>query len=324
MTTISWPAWGTTASVQALDPAALPSVRRLVELCLRSGEKVADAQRPRSEISRLSRAAGRAVSVSPLLADLVRAGLDAAELSDGLCDPTVGNLTTAQRMRASRRHGAPVIPVVPVVPVCGASPATARRPAVRGWQEVRVHGRHVQSPGCTRLDLSAPAKAFLAVSTAAYAARYCLTGVLVEIGGAVGSAGPSPVGGWRVTTDGGSFRLPSGTAMATSHGRDLIDPRTGQPVRSPWHSITVLKTDGVAAAALALAGHVIGPDAASWLIDHGVTTARLVDAGGNVVHLGSFAGPTTSTAPAVSAGVAGAAGAGRAEPQQGLELASAS
>ena len=324
MPTISWPAWGTTVSVQTLDPAALPSARRLVELCLRSGEKVADAQRPRSELSRLSRAAGRPVSVSPLLADLVQAGVEAAELSDGLCDPTVGNLTTAGRLRAMQPHGTPLIPV------CGNGSATASRPAVRGWQALRVQGRQVQVPGCTRLDLSSPAKAFLAVRAASHAARSCRTGVLVELGGAVATAGPSPVGGWRVATDGGVFRLPSGASLATSHTRGLVDPRTGRPVQSPWHSVTVLGGDCVAAAALALAAHVIGADAAPWLIDHGVTTARLVTLDGSVVHLGSLA-TSASSASTSNTGNTGKTGktsrlaiGADSGPQQGLALASAS
>jgi thiamine biosynthesis lipoprotein len=283
MTTISWPAWGTTVSVQTLDPAALPSARRLVERCLRAGEKVADREHPRSEVARLARSGGRPVRVSGLLADLLQAALAGAAASDGLCDPTVGNVTGKTHRRAGGPDAAAPLRPVSLVPVCGAAPVTAARPEVRGWHSLQVDEHRLHLPSCTELDVSATARAFIASGAATYVARQCGTGVLVDLGGAVATGGPSPLGGWRIPGT-GSLQLTAGRSMVTSHGRGVVDPRTGRGAVRVWHSVTVLADSCVTAAALAVGGQVLGEQAPRWLVDRGAM-ARLVDLEGSVITL---------------------------------------
>jgi thiamine biosynthesis lipoprotein len=282
MSTLSWPSWGTTVSVQTADPAALRSARRLVDLCLRAGEKAADGDRARSEIQRLDRSGGAPVTVSPLLADLVAAALDAAAMTEGACDPTVGTSTAvlAARIRADQVGDRSRFPV------CGASSATSPLRPARGWQHVRVDGRRVVVPVGIHLDLSATATAFLASGAAVFAARHLGTGVLVDLGGDVATAGTSPSGGWRVAVgspdgadpaSGGpqtgrlqTVRLHPSDALSTAGGHTVVDPRTGRVVPQIWRRISVRTMDCVTAKALAIAAHVAGQNAPELLESRGV------------------------------------------------------
>jgi thiamine biosynthesis lipoprotein len=88
------------------------------------------------------------------------------------------------------------------------------------------------------LDLAATAKAHTADRCARMVAAYCDTGVLVDIGSDIATAGPAPQGGWRVpVTDqpgdpGCTVMLPAGAALATSGvGRRRVDPRRTVPSR---------------------------------------------------------------------------------------------
>ena len=84
----AFPALGTTAEVLVTGDLAVA-----VEL-LREELDAVDAAcsrfREDSEIERLHRDAGRAVEVTPLLAEALAVALRAARLTGGLVDPTVG------------------------------------------------------------------------------------------------------------------------------------------------------------------------------------------------------------------------------------------
>src|SRR5215471_3361255 len=82
-------ALGTGARVLTTDPAALPAARAAVERVVGAVDAACSRFRDDSELSRLVRAGGSG-PVSPLLAELVAAGLRGAAMTDGAVDPTVG------------------------------------------------------------------------------------------------------------------------------------------------------------------------------------------------------------------------------------------
>ena len=276
----SWPLWSTTARLVVLEDRALPAARALLDDYLTQVDDAANRFREDSEIRRLVGQTGP-VTVSPVLADLLHAALDAADLTDGDVDPTVG---TAMRrlgydrdLRLVLRDGAPVRAEV--------------RPAP-GHRRVRLVGRELRLPPGVELDLGATAKAVAADRAAALVHDRLGVGVLVSLGGDVATAGPAPREGWQVLvqdTDDvpAHISLPPGAAVATSSTRTrrwrrggeevhhVVDPRTGRPAPSYWRSVTVVAGCCLAANAASTAAIVRGPEAEPWLRGLGAV-ARLV------------------------------------------------
>jgi thiamine biosynthesis lipoprotein len=297
--TAQWSVWGTTARLVVTDVAALPAARQLVETELAAIDLACSRFREDSEISALRRAGGRPVQVSPLLAELLGVALRAAEETDGDVDPTVG-LALVQ-LGYDRDFT--------LVPSNGGI-VLVRLPAP-GWREVRLTGRDVTVPAGILLDLGATAKAHAADRCAAIVARLCGTGVLVSLGGDIATAGPAPVGGWRIQILDQPddppcvVTLPAGTALATSSTRSrrwrrggrplhhILDPRTCYPARPVWRSVSVAADTCVAANTATTAALVRGRDAPAWLLQQGVP-ARLIAAGGDVLTLGGWPSRTDS------------------------------
>src|SRR4249920_3458422 len=92
---VQWDVSATTARLVVTDPAALAPARYLVERQIAAVQRACSRRRPDAEIHRLDRAAGRAVRISPLLAELVAAALAAASRTDGDVDPTVASTPIA-------------------------------------------------------------------------------------------------------------------------------------------------------------------------------------------------------------------------------------
>src|SRR5258705_1733705 len=85
--TAQWTVWGTTARVVVTDPRQVAAAERLVRAELAAVDAACSRFRSDSELARLSPGGGR---VSPLLAALVSAALQAARDTDGDVDPTLG------------------------------------------------------------------------------------------------------------------------------------------------------------------------------------------------------------------------------------------
>ncbi|GAB2988009.1 FAD:protein FMN transferase [Amycolatopsis acidiphila] len=292
-TVAQWPVWSTTARVVVADPGALPDARALVEAELAAVDAACSRFRPDSELA-LAERAGEEVEVSELLAELVGAALDAARRTDGDVDPTLGDALA----RLGYDRDLPLVPPDgPAIPV--------RVCPAPGWRRVGVDGRRLSVPPGVRLDLGATAKAWTADRCARLAAGALDTGVLVELGGDLATAGAGPADGWRVyvADQPGDpacvVAVPSGSAMATSStnsrswrrgGRLLhhvLDPRTCQPAPRVWRSVTVVADRCVDANTLTTAALVRGTAALSWLSGRGVP-ARLVDDSGRVHPLGGW------------------------------------
>jgi thiamine biosynthesis lipoprotein len=166
------------------------------------------------------------------------------------------------------------------------------------------------------LDFGATAKALAADRAARGAASYLGYGVLVNLGGDVAIAGPSPAGGWpvRVTDDQASgFEAPgetialAGGGLATSSttvrrwgsgGEDLhhiFDPGTGKPAAAHWRAVSVCAATCVDANTASTAAIVRGADAPAWLAAASLP-ARLVGAEGGVVRVGGWPDPAFAVA----------------------------
>jgi thiamine biosynthesis lipoprotein len=285
-----WELWSTTARLVVGDPATLDAAEELVRAELAEIELAASRFRPDSEISRLGAGTTR---ISPLLAGLVREALEAARLTGGAVDPTVGralvDLGYDRDITLIERDGRTVAVV---------------RPAA-GWRHVQLHDQVLTLTPGLRLDLGATAKAVAADRCAALVAHQLGVGVLVALGGDIATAGREPDGGWWVRVQdvpedpAERIGLPSGCGLATSStmhrvwtrgGRRLhhiVDPATGAPAPTTWRSVTVAAPTCAEANTLSTATIVMGEAGLDWLRGRGVP-ARLVDARGRVHHLGAW------------------------------------
>jgi thiamine biosynthesis lipoprotein len=285
--TAQWPVWGTTARLVVTDPRHLPAARRLVTEHLAAVDLAASRFRADSEVCRLA----GPTRVSPLLADLVRAALDAARRTDGDVDPTLGAALRGLGYDCDL-----------ALVRSGRAVEVRHRPAV-GWQRVRLDGDLLTVPDGVLLDLGATAKAAAADACAELVAAACGTGVLVSLGGDVATAGAAP--DWQILVQDGvdepwtTVGLPAGSALATSStisrrwragGRGLhhvLDPRTCQPAPRYWRTVSVAAHRCVDANTLTTAAVVRGRGALPWLRDLGAP-ARLVDAAGRVTTVGAW------------------------------------
>ena len=98
---------GTTAVIVVTDPSGLPAASDVLDAELAAVDAACSRFRPDSEISRLHANRGTAVPVGALLAEAVRVALHAAELTNGVVDPTVGEAVAGARLRPRLRRRAP-------------------------------------------------------------------------------------------------------------------------------------------------------------------------------------------------------------------------
>ena len=297
---LSWTALGTTATVLTADPRQIESAAAAVREELEAIDLAASRFRSDSDLSRVNAAAGRPVRVGELLIEAVAVALEAAQLTDGVVDPTVGRALIElgydrdfEQLRDDPRGGGPIIAVRTPGPAAVEVDAAART--------VRVDA------GAT-LDLGATAKALAADRAALAATLRTGTGVLVNLGGDIATAGTPPDGGWIVlVTDDHAAPLDApgqtvgltGGGLATSsttvrrwrrHGRTvhhIIDPTTGAPAAGPWQTVSVAAASCVDANTASTAAMIMAADAPGWLVDRGLA-ARLVSSDGNVTTLGGW------------------------------------
>jgi thiamine biosynthesis lipoprotein len=288
------PALGSSALLLLTKPDRLPAAAAVLRAELTSIDLACSRFRQDSEISWLHENAGRGVTVSPVLAEALDAALRAAELTDGLVDPTVGAAVSA--LGYDRDFAA--------VPAQG-SPAdrTPPRPAPGWWRlSWNPSRREVVLPRGIELDLGATAKALAADRAAARAAAATDCGVLVDLGGDLRSAGTTPDGGWLVALaddhrnaladpdqtialDTGGLATSSTAVrswrLADSAHHHIVDPRTGQNPAPVWRTVTVAADSCLDANTASIAAIVLGADAPDWLAERGLP-ARLVALDGRV------------------------------------------
>jgi len=259
-TTISFPAIGTTAQLTLADDRCADEAEALMRRRLHDIDRAASRYRPDSELL-LVEAIGGPRRVSALLAGAVHTALAAARETGGLVDPT------------------------------------ARVGSRANWRAVELdpHRRVLGIPAGVEIDVGATGKAMLSDRIAREIARRTGTRVLVNLGGDIACAGG---GGWdigiaddhkaaepdQVVRIHGGGLATSSTTVRPGH---IIDPATGEPVQSPWRTVTVAARSCVAANTASTAAIVSGEAAPRWLAGRGVA-ARLVAHDGSVVRVGGW------------------------------------
>jgi FAD:protein FMN transferase len=298
----SWSALGTTVVLRSANPRGLADARRAVEAELAAIDLACSRFRADSELSRLNAHAGRPFTASRLFVEALTLALDAAQLTDGAVDPTIGRaLELAGYDRdwslLDTPRGEPRPPTV-----------TARRRS--GWRTVELDpdARVVRIPPGVHLDLGATAKAWAADRAASCAHTTSGDGVLVGIGGDIATAGRAPAGGWRirVTDDhrndasapgqtvaihSGGLATSSTTVRRWSHAghtmHHLIDPASGSPAESCWQAVSVVAAACAQANIATTASIVRGEEALEWLRAHHLP-ARLQRHDGRVATIGGW------------------------------------
>src|SRR4029077_1526831 len=86
----SFSALGTTATVAVVDHAALPAARELLGRLLDVVDLTCSRFRADSELVRVNRGAGETSSISSEPTRVLRFALEAAEVTNGCVDPTLG------------------------------------------------------------------------------------------------------------------------------------------------------------------------------------------------------------------------------------------
>jgi thiamine biosynthesis lipoprotein len=286
--TVEWELWSTRARLVVTNPGVLPAARELVDSYLAKVDDAANRFRDDSEINRLGSRTGT-VTLSPTLTHLLEGALAAAELTEGDVDPTVGGamrrLGYDRDLRLVTDDSGPVRAVLTAVP---------------GYRSLRLAGARLELPAGIELDLGATAKAVAADRAAELVHGALGTGVLVSLGGDIATAGKPPENGWQIHVQDRDedpwtqVEIPSGSAIATSStvsrqwlrgGRTMhhiIDPRTGQPARPFWRSVTVAADTCLHANAVTTAALVRGERAVDWVRGLGLP-ARFLRADGVLV-----------------------------------------
>ena len=318
----SWRALGTHADLVVTGDLDL--ARAAVEAVLAEVDGTYSRFRPDSELMELNRRAGETVALSPLLARAIGAAIRAARLTEGLCDPTIGQAL----LRIGYDNDFAVI-------AAASAAIELRLERAPGWRMLRFDpvARTLRAPQGVSIDLGSTGKA-LAADLAAAAAVAAMdarsswasaadrgddragAGALVSIGGDLAMAGSVPADGWQVRIAEDSSLPPDAVlpgqpaevvtvrqgAIATSSTmvrqwrrgavtvHHLIDPRTGLPARSPWRTVSVAAATCVDANTAATAALIRGEDGPAWLEGLGLA-ARFVATSGQVVRAAGWPEP---------------------------------
>jgi len=235
---------------------AAPSELRAIEQLFAERDRRFSRFRDDSELRRVN-ASAAPVMVSEDFASALNVALEAAAVTDGLVDPTLG--AAVESAGYDRDFGDLVEPAEPH-PQPGFAPGR--------WRSVRLTGRLLARPLDVRLDLNGVVKA-LAVDDAVA----CIAGTgFVSAGGDLATRGPVNVavpGGDVVQVLEGGVATSGNVRRRWTRGgveqHHLIDPRTGLPCRSPWTQVTVVGASCLAADVCAKAAFLLGDDGPAWL-----------------------------------------------------------
>jgi thiamine biosynthesis lipoprotein len=301
--TETWAALGTTVVVRHGGPPD-PAVVAAVRAELAAIDAAASRFRSDSELSRvnaLGKRGGGTIATSPLLAEAVRLAIRAADVSDGAVDPTLGESLIGLGYDRDWCELDAIPSAAPLAP--GPRIVVRHRRAAR-WPQIDVRDQppQITVPAGLALDLGATAKALAADRAARAAHDVAGAGVLVALGGDIATCGAAPAEGWtvHVTDDhrdgpdapgqrvaihaGGLATSSIATRRWVHDGRPMhhiLDPRSGQPVRGPWRTVSVAADTCADANIAATAAIVLGDEAPGWLARHSLP-ARLVGLDGTV------------------------------------------
>ena len=186
----SFAALGTTAVVVA-EAHDLDAAMRSIAGELDDIDRTCSRFRADSDLTRVNEAEGAWTTVDGLLVEAIEVALRAADVTDGIVDPTVGEAML--RIGYDRDFSE--------IPSDGpALPSAASWLVAPTWRlvEIRHDRSQIRVPARVRLDLGSTAKALAADRAAARAADVIGGGVLVSLGGDIAVAGDAPDGDWLV------------------------------------------------------------------------------------------------------------------------------
>ncbi len=298
VTSASFEALGTTAALFISDPDFLARSRQLLERELAAIDRSCSRFRADSELNRVNVAEGRPVRVGELFIEALEVSLRAAQLTNGLVDPTVGRAICAIGYDRDFRW----ISANPSIPACGT--------VVPGWQTIQVSRSNgsVRVPPSVQLDLGATAKALAADRAAREIEAAFGIAVLVNLGGDIAVAGEAPAGGWRIriSDDHRDQTAPHGETVSISAGglatsstavrrwsaggklvHHIVDPRRGSSAEIVWRTASVAAGSCVDANTASTAAIVSGREAPAWLDRLGLPS-RLVCHDGCVLRLSGW------------------------------------
>lgn len=303
----TWTVWGLEASLTVTEQALLPAAEHIVRGVVAAVDLACSRFRADSELMRLQPSLAAGAAVSPTLRLLMERALDAARLTAGDVDPTLG----ADLDALGYGHGLVSVPL-PLDHSAGdgaaaPSPASPRAP---GWSRISLDAQRLTVPPDLRLDLGATAKAVAADLAAAEVHAKLGCGALVGLGGDLATAGPGPQGAgqpgsWQilvqdlVSDPSQRIALAPGFALATSSTQKrrwkhagievhhILDPRFGLPAEPVWRSVTVAAHTCLEANAFSTAAIVRGFGALEWFRSENIA-ARLVGSNGRVAATGGW------------------------------------
>jgi thiamine biosynthesis lipoprotein len=291
-------ALGTTATLFVTDQEQLVTGLELLLAELSAIDAACSRFRDDSELSRVNARAGEWVETSELFRCALNAAINAAQMTDGIVDPTLGtHLRNAGYDRTfelvRRRNNWTITPLAARVDL---------------WRQIETDEQRVRIPAGCELDFGATAKALASDRAASAIAAKTGCGVLVSLGGDVAVGGEPPAGGWsiRIAGDHAAALDAPGPCVAIGDGglatssttvrrwrtddgmaHHVLDPRTGLPAVTPWQTASVAAGSCIDANIASTAAIVLGDDAPTWLVDRALP-ARLVATDGGVVHVGGW------------------------------------
>ena len=169
--------------VVVTDPSAIGAACAEVAVELDAIDVAASRFRPDSEVSLLANAGGQPTEVSALLAELVAAALTAADRSDGDVDPTVGAAVVALGYDDDIGELDPTAPVA----------TDRRRPRGLDHGQARRSHAHGARRGAAR-PRAPRRRRSRRIAAPRRVAETTGSGVLVNLGGDIATAGPVPDG----------------------------------------------------------------------------------------------------------------------------------
>jgi thiamine biosynthesis lipoprotein len=248
--------------------------------------------RPTSELARLNARAGVPSRASDLLLSVLVAALDAARVTSGLFDPTLGH----ELVRIGYRNSFETIGALPA--------ATAPPRGGGGWRDVVVDAARslVTLPAGCHLDLGAIVKGMAVDAALAQLGSAGIAPALVSAGGDLAVRGcPPRSAAWPIAVDGAGDVVPlvrgalatSGTArrrwlQGTTARHHLVDPGTGEPARTGLLQVSVAAGSCRAAEVAATAAFVAGPRAGVRLLEQNGLAGLLLTESGTRLHAGPW------------------------------------
>ncbi len=289
-----FPIFGTKAVIQTIGVQHLGIAVETVQRVLAAVDAACSRFRDDSEISRLNDRDGLPTVMSSDFLAALAVAMRAAEISDGVVDPTIGaNL----RVLGYDRDFYDVDRI-------GAGVVTLQRNS--NWRDIKLDTARsaVTLPRGVALDFGATAKAWAADHAADAAAAATETGVMVSLGGDLAIAGAAPQGGWvvqladshaatpsaqlpTVALESGGLATSSTSVRRWTRGpRDfhhILDPATGEPAIEYWRTVSVAAATCVDANIASTTAIIRGACAVEWLETTGLAT-RLVAIDGSVTY----------------------------------------